>query len=217
MATSEKTFVTCTIKYLDKTLHTQQIDHLPALDSWLAMPAPISDFERQALLHYQQVLEFNFRDWFEGELDSHFIGPIFALVNFSTPRSNHFEERELSAVVDGIRLFGRPDGVVASGRREPEIPYFAFQEYKRNLDPNGDPAGQCLAAMLAAHELNNDALPLYGCYVVGSVWQFLVLEGRQYSISSDYSARTDALFDIFRILKALRQLVAERVAGIVTT
>lgn len=178
------------------------------------MVAPTSDFERQALLHYQQVLQFNYRDWYETELDSHFIGPIFALVNFSTPLFNHFEERDLSAVVDDIRLYGRPDGLIASGRRDPEAPYFAFQKYKRNIDPNGDPAGQCLAAMLVGHALSNDSMqPLYGCFVVGDRWQFMTLEGHDYAISPGFLATSDDLFAIFRILNALKQIVAERVGA----
>ncbi|KAB7726496.1 hypothetical protein F5984_24585 [Rudanella paleaurantiibacter] len=54
-------------------------------------------------------------------------------------------------------------------------------------------------------------LPVYGCYVVGSLWQFMTLEDRQYAISPGYSATSDDLLDIFRILKVLKQIVAERV------
>jgi hypothetical protein len=211
MATQEKTFVTCTLKYLDKTFRTRQVDALSSLDAWLAISAERSDFEQQALLHYQRLLLFNAFDWYEAELVSHFIGPIFGLVNFSTSDYNHFEERDLSAVVDGVTLYGCPDGIIASGRRDPEIPYFALQEYKRKRDPHGDPAGQCLAAMMAGQALNNDGLPLYGCFVIGDLWHFLTLEGRQYAISPGYSATSDDIFDIFRILKALKIIVADRV------
>ena len=185
------------------------------------MSADISDWERPALLHFQQVLDFNVHDWNEYELDTHFIGPLFTLVNFSTPYSNHFGQRDLEAVVDNILLYGRVDGMVASGFRDPEMPFFAFQEYKRNLDPNGDPAGQCLAAMLAGQVLNrttpdggltDTTEPLYGCYVVGDSWRFLTLEGREYATSPGFSATSDDVFDIFRILKALKQIVSERTA-----
>lgn len=222
MATQEKTFVTCTLKYLDKTFKTRRAEQLPSLDAWLAREAEISAFEREALLRFQRLLNFNVHDWNEYELDTHFIGPLFSLVDFSTLDFNHFGQRDLEAVVDDILLFGRVDGMVASGFREPEQPFFAFQEYKRNLDPNGDPAGQCLAAMLAGQTVNHiqslatPHLPVYGCYVVGSLWQFLTLEGRHYAISPGYSATSDDLFDIYRILKALRQIVAERVAAIPT-
>jgi hypothetical protein len=38
------------------------------------------------------------------------------------------------------------------------------------------------------------------------------LEGKQYAISQDYSALTADIFAIFRILKALKQIVIELTA-----
>jgi hypothetical protein len=212
MAIQEKSLATCTLKYLDKTFGTRQVRTLAALDNWLSRTADISDLERQILLRFQTFLDFNVHDWNEHELDSHFIGPVFALADFSTRDFNHFSQRELSATVNDILLYGRVDGMVASGWREPELPFFAFQEYKRNLDPNGDPAGQVLAAMLAGQALNNGAFPIYGCYVVGRDWYFLALDNLDYATTKGHNALdAEELFDIFRILKALKQIVAERV------
>lgn len=132
MATQEKTLVTYTLKYLAKTFKIKQVRNLPALDAWLAQTTEVSELEQQMLLRFQHVLEFNVHDWNEYELGTHFIGPMFSLVDFSTSEFNHFGQREVSAVVDDILLYGRVDGMVASGRREPELPFFAFQEYKRN-------------------------------------------------------------------------------------
>jgi hypothetical protein len=219
MATQERTFATCTLKYLDKAFGTRQVSSLPSLDQWMAVPSEITDLDKQFLLRLQTILDFNVHDWNEYELDTHFIGPIFSLVNFSTYEFNHFGQRDLSAVVDDTLLYGRVDGMIASGRREPELPYFAFQEYKRNLDPNGDPAGQCLAAMLAGQALGLEAAPTntyptYGCYVAGRDWYFMALEGRSYASTKGHNALDTAeLFDIFRILKALRQLVVERTSA----
>jgi hypothetical protein len=39
-------------------------------------------------------------------------------------------------------------------------------------------------------------LPLYGCYVVGRNWFFLVLNGKEYDVSLAYDATQDDLFDI---------------------
>lgn len=209
MTIKEKSFNECTLAFLERTFQLEEVKMLPALEQWLSMPADVTDFERQQLVHLRDILDFNVHDWNEHELDSHFIGPIFTIVNFSSKRFNHFAQRDLQGTVDGIRLFGKPDGLIASGRREPEKPFFAFQEYKRLLDPNGDPAGQALAAMLVGQSLNEYAKAVYGCYVVGHDWRFLVLEGEQYAISQDYSAITENIFDIFRILKVLKQIVIE--------
>ena len=114
----------------------------------------------------------------------------------------------------GYQLYGKPDGLIATGRREPEKPFFAFQKYKRQLDPTGDPAGQALAAMLVGQSLDEIAKPLYGCYVVGYDWRFMTLEGQQYAISPDYSALTDDIFAIFGILKTLKTIIIAMTNGV---
>jgi hypothetical protein len=209
----EKSFKDCNLKFLEKTFGLEQIDTIPALDSWLAMPSEPSAFEEESLLHLRSVLNFNIHDWNEYELDSHFIGPIFTLVNFSTKKFNHYSQRFIQGQVGDYQLFGKPDGIVSAGRREPETPYFAFQEYKKELDPNGDPAGQTLAAMLVGQSLNDDpSKPIYGCYVNGRDWYFMVLLGKEYSISQDFSATTNDIFKIFATLKALKEIVTKLTA-----
>ena len=66
-----------------------------------------------------------------------------------------------------------------------------------------------LAAMLVAQALNQRHHPVYGCYVKGNFWSFMTLRERQYCISQPYVATRDDVFDIFRILKALKTIVAE--------
>jgi len=208
----EKSFKDCTLKYLDEAFNLEEVQTLSALEQWISTPADISDIERHQLHHLKDVLNFNVHDWNEHELDSHFIGPVFTMVNFSSSKYNHFAQRDLEGIVEEIRLFGKPDGMVASGRREPKKPFFAFQEYKRQLDPTGDPAGQALAAMLVGQSLDEHPKPLYGCYVIGNAWRFILLEEKQYAISQDYSAITDEIFDIYRILKVLKMIVIELTA-----
>lgn len=204
----EKAFRDCTLRFLEKTFRLEEVKTLPSLDQWLSLPAELSAFERQQLIYLREILDFNVHDWNEHELDSRFIGPIFTIVNFSSKKFNHFAQRDLEGIVEEYRLFGKPDGIIASGRREPEKPFFAFQEYKRLLDPDGDPAAQALAAMLVGQYLGEQPRPLYGCYVVGYDWRFMTLEDKQYAISHDYSALTDDIFTIFRILKALKGMIS---------
>ncbi len=134
---------------------------------------------------------------------------MIALVDFGIKKFNFFAERPFSGICDEIEMGGHPDGMIASGFREPEQPYFCFQEYKKEKDPEGDPAAQALAAMLVVQELNQHRLPVYGCYVKGEVWHFLILQERAYCISGGYLAtRQEDLSDIFRILKALKHIIA---------
>lgn len=44
---------------------------------------------------------------------------------------------------------------------------------------------------------------VYGTYVIGSDWRCMVLQRKQYTISRDYSALSDEVFDILPILKGL--------------
>lgn len=106
-------------------------------------------------------------------------------------------------------LYSFKNGLIASGYYEPEIPYFAFSEYKRQRDPSGDPAGQALAAMLVDQTLNQQHQPVYGCYVIGSDWSFMVLEGTHYTISRDLSGLSAEVFDILRMLKALKIIIID--------
>jgi len=219
-----KAFTDCTLDYLEQTFGLIPTLDNSLLDDWLVRPADISDFERQELLSFQEPLILNVLHWNEQELSLGFIGPMLTLARFTGPHFNLFANRLIKAVVDGIELFGKPDAFIASGFRAPRIPFFAFTEFKKDIDPSGDPAGQALAAMLVGQTLNRNEgdaasrpidpnLPIYGCYVNGRDWNFMILTGRTYCISADYSARTDDIFDIFRILKALKQLVTERTAA----
>jgi hypothetical protein len=207
----EKTFRECRLSWLEKTFGLDQVARFPVLENWLAEKMDIDAEERIILKRLQEHLEFNVRDWYEAELDSFFIGPVMSLVNFSNKKSNLFSDRIVDGTFEDWRLYGKPDSFIASGRREPEIPLFAFQEYKKMTDPDGDPAGQALAAMLAGQALNNNGLPIYGCHVIGSDWYFMALQGKEYAISRDYSALSSEIFDIFQALKVLKMIVAERV------
>jgi hypothetical protein len=209
----KKSFNDCNLKFLEKNFDLEQVDMLAALESWINTDAEISDFEHESLIRFRQVLAFNIHDWNEYELDSHFIGPIFTLINFSSKKFNHYSQRFIKGIVGNFELSGKPDGIISSGRREPENPFFAFQEYKRELDPDGDPAGQALAAMLVGQSFNDDPnIPIYGCYINGRDWYFMTLVGNQYAISQDFSAVTDDVFEIFKTLKALKEIVKERTA-----
>lgn len=207
-------FCQCTATLLDRAFDLRQIFSSPTLDAWLHVEIALSEKEKGILENYQELLILNNNAWNEQELALHFIGPILGLAHFTEPyRFNLFAERRIAAVVSSdegeIELSGEPDGIIATGYREPEIPMFAFTEYKRQLDPNGDPVGQTLAAMLVAQVLNANQQAIYGAYVIGSDWRFMVLEGKHYTISRDYSALSDEIFDILRILKALKAIIMQ--------
>jgi hypothetical protein len=204
-----RSFKDWTLAELDRTFQLDIIDYSTLLETWLTKQVELSDFEQQMLRALQKILHIHVHDWNETELAYNFIGPMMVFANFNTKKFNFFAERAFNGSVDGIEMGGRPDGMIASGFREPEQPYFCFQEYKKEKDPEGDPAAQVLAAMLVAQELNQHCLPVYGCYVKGEIWHFMTLQERTYCISDGYVATRDDLFTIFSILKTLKQLITE--------
>ncbi len=203
-----RSFKEWTLAALDRTFGLMVEDDSTVLRSWTSGQSEISAFEQEALHAFRSLLAAHVYDWNETELAYNFIGPVMALVRFSTKQFNFFAERPLHGKVDKIEMGDRPDGIIASGFREPQQPYFCLQEYKKEKDPEGDPAAQVLAAMLVAQELNQHRIPVYGCYVKGEVWHFITLQNRAYSVSEGYLATRQAdLHDIFRILKVLKTII----------
>lgn len=196
-----------TLDALDETFGLRQVRQHPVLDAWLARPYTISPFQQEYLTGLQSTLILGVDSWNEVELENKFISPLIVFVNFDNEQFAYFLERDLQAPLGDYLLVGKVDGMIASGFRNPRQPYFCLNEYKKQLDPTGDPAAQALVAMLVARELNQHEHPIYGTYIVGRNWFFMVLAGQHYCISQNYSATKDELFDIFRVLQGLKQII----------
>jgi len=179
------------------------------LTGWIELSKKhtISDFEEQSLKLLRKNLNLRSSAWNEFELSEWFIGPLLSLLEFDTEDVTMFANREIAAVVKDCELSGKPDVIIASGFDEPISPYFCFHEYKQQTDPNGNPQTQLLGAMFAAQELNNNEKPIYGIYVVGYDWKFVVLKGNQWCESKSYHADDEEIFVIFKMLKALKEII----------
>ena len=201
-----------------KQFGLRQLQKMNALEDWQNRTKAIVPVEKETsfLSILQELLVLN-ASWNEQELSLHFIGPMFSLINFTEPyRFNLFAERFISAKVENLEkelilLSGKPDEFIASGYREPETPFFCFSEFKKETEIKGDPAGQVLAAMLVGQTLNDKNLPIYGCYIIGRDWYFMTLLGKEYAISQDFSTTTEDIFEVFRFLKALKEIIRERI------
>jgi hypothetical protein len=217
-------FKQCTVSLLDKTFGIRQGKKSPVLNDWMksAKSVKLKASEKAVLNLYQETLISNLVSWNEQELALNFIGPVVALVQIGSDEKgyNLFAERPVSGILtsvngEDIAFNGKPDTFIASGFREPEIPFFSFHEHKPEIDGSGDPVGQVLAAMLVGQQQNIDAaLPIYGCYVIGQNWYFLVLEGKKYTIASPFATTNKEIFDVFKVLKALKSIVEDRVSHI---
>ncbi|MCU0469946.1 MAG: hypothetical protein MUF58_15225 [Arcicella sp.] len=192
---------------IDDTFGTRQVRRLPILEELLAFEYQADDYETKFLSRLSEnYLAFQGDSWNEVELENKLISPVIVFSGIESERFAYFLERDLSATIGEYELSGRVDGMIATGLRNPKVPYFCLNEYKRQTDPNGNPQGQALIAMLVAQKLNDSHAdrPIFGCYVIGRNWYFMALVGNEYAISKDFSCVDDEMFDIFRILKGLK-------------
>jgi len=194
---------------LEDIFGLQENEELSILLEWIEKSKnyELDDYETKTIYLIQSRLKYRVDFWNEMELIENFISPLFSLINFTTKEYGLFSEREIKAVINDIELKGKPDVMIAKGRYSPKIPYFCFHEYKKEKEPNGEPQGQCLAAMVAAQELNNNSRPLYGVVVKGEKIQFLVLKGKEYAISNSYRTTDDEIFEIVKLLKHLKTII----------
>jgi hypothetical protein len=205
------TFKEWTLTKLDKTFGIKQVYDMNF--SWLqkwreaAHSVSVSDFERKTLLSLQKPLQWGGRGWNEFELENKFISPVFMAAEFDDQTIGYFLERGLKGIVGDYELSGIVDGMIATGVRDPDRPFFCMHEYKRSVDNDGQPDAQALAAMLVVQAEEEGKKTIYGLYIVGLIWNFMVLNGKEYCISENYDASDEGIFEIFKMLKALKHII----------
>ena len=183
------------------------------LQQWLAVSPAFSDAEQQSLRNLSQTLLAHVHDWNEEELKVYFIASLLNMVNFYQPSYRPFLERELSVeYAEGKRLWGIVDFLVASGRQTPKQPFFFLHEYKKELESANDPLGQLLAEMIAAQTANAHAQPVYGAYIIGRHWYFVLLDGKVYAESLAYDATKEVEIEqIAAVLRRTKEVIDELV------
>ena len=212
-------FRQCSLELLEKLFGIEETDGLEALDEWMRHMdnTPLTPFEIISIEHIQKNLKRNIRAWNEQELALNFIGPLMSFITFSSKKYNLFAERPLDALLkdvngEDVLLSGKPDTIVASGFRSPEVPFFSFHEHKPETDSSGDPAGQVLSAMLVGQAKNNKPKePIYGCYVIGQNWYFLILMDKYYTIAPPFATTNAEVFDVYKALKALKEMIEQQI------
>ncbi|MEZ4883352.1 MAG: hypothetical protein R3E32_01355 [Chitinophagales bacterium] len=177
---------------------------LALMDSWLYNQVIITDKEAEQLTHLSEIFNRYYEDWNEDELKMQFIAPLLLVIDYYDTGYTPFSQRNLAAEVGNWELYGRVDWMLAKGRQIPRKPYLFIHEYKPEKGRNNDPKGQLLAAMLVAQVQNKDGKAIYGVYVIGKDWRFVVLKDTAYQVSRPYQVNEDADFEV--IVKALKQI-----------
>jgi hypothetical protein len=179
----------------------------PLFDQFKTMKMPDTHPQRQAVEELRQ-LAFEYIDsWNEDEYKFMFISPLIALVKFISPNYKVFTQRPMSLKYDNDTKIteGVVEFMLATGLQNPQKPHFFLHEYKPEKRRDNDPLGQLLIAMIASQSLNQDDKPVYGIYVNGRNWFFVVLEGRTYYTSRAYPVDDDDIFAIVAILEFFKQ------------
>lgn len=204
------TFKEWDLDKLDQVFGLKQVfdDDYPLLKSWQQTEVGMTEIEKKILLDLQQPLIWGGKSWNEVELENKFISPVMMTAKIDDGQIGYFLERPLAGVVGDYQLSGLVDGIIATGVRNPHIPYFCLHEYKRSIENQGTPDAQVLAAMLVAREKNNQPT-IRGLYVVGLTWNFIVLKDNEYCVSKDYKTDSKDLFAIFKMLKTLKIMIKQ--------
>lgn len=202
------TFKQWDLDRLDATFGLKQVFECQLLTEWENTHAEVADHEKQHLFDLQRLLQIGGDDWNEVELENKFISPLIMLTKIDNLKFSYFLERELKFVVGDYELSGIVDGVIATGFRNPQLPFFCLHEYKKAVDNEGHPNAQVLVAMLVAREMNKNQKPIYGLFIIGSIWQFVLLNGNEYCISQKYdTAKQTDVLRVFRMMRALREII----------
>lgn len=184
---------------------TKIIADFPILTEWLDATTTLNDYDQITFNRIWKQARTYIASWNEEDLKMNFISFVIQMSNLeSNEQIRTFFEKTVEATVEGHYLKTKTDFMVAKGVLDiVKVPYFHFQEYKKDKDPNGDAAAQLLEAFLIAQEMNKNAKPMYGCYVIGRYWYFMVMQDKTYCIANSYDCTDEK--DLLQIIAVLRK------------
>lgn len=193
---------------------TKTIQNHPLLKEWLDTPTlQLTEVEESIFQTILQEAMINMSAWNEEDLKMNFIAFVISLANLkSNEKFRTYYEKTLEGEIEGHFLKVKSDFMIAKGILDlVKVPYFHFQEYKKEKDPYGDPIAQLIEAFLVAQERNKNGKPLYGCYVVGRFWYFVVMEEKNYCVSIAFdSTQASDLLQIIAILRKFKEILETR-------
>lgn len=198
---------------VENTFGIKRNNEMQLLSNWLNTNYQLTEKELDFLSELQQGLINDLDLYNEDELKFFFISDILKLVKFKTETYRAFTQRQMeftTKTVDNqdITVAGIVELVVATGKQTPQKPFFFLQEFKQSLRRTNDPLGQLLIAMMAAQVQNNNGKAIYGCYVLGEHWHFVVLDNKQYGASVSYNVtKPSELEQMIRILKEQKKYI----------
>jgi len=176
--------------------------------------------ENETDIFIEKLLErekFNIKFYNEEDLKMKFLSPLFTDIQFANReyKIRDFYEYRLTYKTDKFIFTGITDFFISKGVQTPKNPYFFIQEFKKGK-LSSDPEPQLLAELISAVELNDETV-IKGAYIVGAIWNFVILEKLgekkyQYFVSENFdSTKIADLKNIYKNLVFVREEILERV------
>lgn len=196
---------------IETTFGAKKIKNHPAMLTWLAAEPDLTPAEFERVEPLRLRLEEKVDFWNEDELKLFFLAEFVNFIDFNKSEVySTFSQRVINATVKDVAqkdvpLRGRVEWMVATGKQIPGEPFFFLHEYKPQLKTTpADPLGQLLAAMIATQSLNeNQKRLMYGAFVLGRLWFFVLLDKKNYAVSHSFDL-TDST-DFLKVLAVLRE------------
>jgi hypothetical protein len=193
---------------IEIAFNLEQLEVMDLLENWLQSTTELSISEDEMVKKIKKALKNNADFWNEDELKLQFIAPLLLIVDYTMPDCKIFSQRHISATINNIEIGGRVDFMLAKGKQKPIKPYFFIHEYKQETKKGScDPKGQLLSEMLVAQAKNQENMPIYGSYVLGRSWFFVILNGKEYAVSNAYNASDDDIYTIIAILRKVKEYI----------
>lgn len=181
-----------------------------AFDEWFGHDIVL---DPQVILFLQTLIKDNellIRSYKEEDLKIYFISPLLNNINFTSfkYKVRGFYEAKIAYHTEKFSFSGTTDFLVSNGLLESKQPLFFIQEFKK-AEEFSNPRPQLLAELISGVELNHWNL-IKGAYIVGSIWNFVILEKLgehqyQYFISQNFdSTKIADLKDIYTYLLVVK-------------
>jgi hypothetical protein len=186
-------------------------------DFWFNSKIEISDevenFLNELLSKNRNLL----KKYSEEDLKVHFLSPLFYRIDFKSFEKNFrdFYNEKIRYETEKFIFNGEVDFVLADGIFESQKPYFFIQEFKKSVEFS-NPEPQLLAEMVAGLEISKVS-EFRGAYIVGSIWNFVILEKLaenqyQYFVSENFdSSKIDDLKAIYKNLVFVKNEILKKV------
>ncbi len=184
------------------------ISHEHKFDEWFGFQYKLKAAESIFFKNLINKHALYLASYSEENLKMKFLAFIFDKVEFRNGKIQEWYDATLTGSVNGVKLVGFADFMVAKGTDVPQKPYFFIQEFKPTA-PERHPKAQLLAEMLVALE-KTQKTRLHGGYIIGQLWNFVILEKLgenkfEYFVSEAFdSLKLPDLKKIYVILQAVK-------------